>query len=162
MKIKCSHCGELFVPSQAQKQTLRFSVARHYCSHRCKCANQEKSQAAVPAPSTKPKDPPLDIHVLIGTIRRECLDHMIVFGQAHLRRVLGKFAAYYNESRIHRSLDKDTPFHRAIERVGPSHPSLSLAAFITDIAESDFRHAQQKKVGVVSMATTSCRKLSSG
>jgi hypothetical protein len=43
---------------------------------------------------------------------------MIVFGQAHLRRVLGKFAAYYNESRIHRSLDKDAPFHRAIERVG--------------------------------------------
>jgi Integrase core domain len=118
MKIKCSHCSELFVPSQAQKQTLHFPVARDYCSHRCKCANQEKSQAAVPAPSTKPKDPPLDIHVLIGTIRRECLDHMIVFGQAHLRRVLGKFAAYYNESRIHRSLDKDTPFHRAIERVG--------------------------------------------
>jgi transposase InsO family protein len=55
---------------------------------------------------------------LIGTIRRECLDHMIVFGQAHLRRILDKFAAYYNESRIHRSLDKDAPFHRAIERVG--------------------------------------------
>jgi len=54
---------------------------------------------------------------LIGTIRRECLDHMIVFGQAHLRRNLGKFAAYY-KSRIHRSLDKDAPFHRAIERVG--------------------------------------------
>jgi transposase InsO family protein len=55
---------------------------------------------------------------LIGTIRRECLDHMIVFGQAHLCRILGKFAAYYNESRIHRSLDEDAPFHRAIERVG--------------------------------------------
>src|SRR6266516_4362746 len=55
---------------------------------------------------------------LIGTIRRECLDHMIVFGQAHLRRILGKYAAYYNDSRIHRSLNKDAPFHRAIERVG--------------------------------------------
>jgi transposase InsO family protein len=55
---------------------------------------------------------------LIGTIRRECLDHMIVFGQAHMRRILGKYAAYYNESRIHRSLDKDAPFHRAIERIG--------------------------------------------
>jgi transposase InsO family protein len=55
---------------------------------------------------------------LIGTIRRECLDHMIVFGQAHLRRILGKYAAYYNGSRIHRSLNKDAPFHRAIERVG--------------------------------------------
>jgi len=55
---------------------------------------------------------------LIGTIRRECLDHVIVFGQAHLRRILGKYAAYYNDSRIHRSLNKDAPFHRAIERVG--------------------------------------------
>jgi transposase InsO family protein len=55
---------------------------------------------------------------LIGTIRRECLDHMIVLGEAHLRRILGKYAAYYNESRIHRSLNKDAPFHRPIERVG--------------------------------------------
>ena len=55
---------------------------------------------------------------LIGTIRRECLDHIIVFGKAHLRRIVGKYAVYYNESRIHRSLDKDAPFHRAIERVG--------------------------------------------
>src|SRR5262249_19017232 len=55
---------------------------------------------------------------LIGTIRRECLDHMIVFGEAHLRRILRKYAAYYNVSRIHRSLNKDAPFHRAIERVG--------------------------------------------
>jgi hypothetical protein len=42
---------------------------------------------------------------------------MIVFGEAHLRRILGKYAAYY-ESRIHRSLNKDDPFYRAIERVG--------------------------------------------
>jgi transposase InsO family protein len=55
---------------------------------------------------------------LIGTIRRECVDHLIVFGEAHLRRVLFKFATYYNECRIHRSLNKDAPFHRAIERLG--------------------------------------------
>jgi transposase InsO family protein len=55
---------------------------------------------------------------LIGTIRRECLDHVIVFGEAHLGRILSRYAAYYNESRIHRSLDKDSPFHRAIERLG--------------------------------------------
>ena len=55
---------------------------------------------------------------LIGTIRRECLDHMIVFGEAHLRCIFGKYAAYYNETRIHRSLDKDSPFHRAIEHLG--------------------------------------------
>ena len=55
---------------------------------------------------------------LIGTIRRECLDQMIVFGEAHLRRVLRKYAACYNEWRIHRSLNEDSPFHRAIERLG--------------------------------------------
>src|SRR5271156_560813 len=55
---------------------------------------------------------------LIGSIRRECLDHMIVFGEAHLLRILRGYAAYYNVSRTHRSLDKDAPFHRAIERLG--------------------------------------------
>jgi len=43
---------------------------------------------------------------------------MIVFGEAHLRRILGRYAAYYNVSRIHRSLNKDAPIHRAIERLG--------------------------------------------
>jgi transposase InsO family protein len=54
---------------------------------------------------------------LIGTIRRECLDHIIVCGETHLRRIVGAYAAYYNESRTHRSLDKDAPFHRAIQRL---------------------------------------------
>jgi hypothetical protein len=43
---------------------------------------------------------------------------MIVFGEAHLCRILGAYAAYYNELRTHRSLNKDTPFHRAIQRIG--------------------------------------------
>ena len=55
---------------------------------------------------------------LIGSIRRECLDHMIVFGEEHLRRILGAYAAYYSQSRTHRSLNKEAPFHRAIERPG--------------------------------------------
>jgi transposase InsO family protein len=55
---------------------------------------------------------------LIGSIRRECLDHMIVFGEAHLRRIVGAYAGYYNEARTHRSLNKDAPFHRAIQRLG--------------------------------------------
>src|SRR6266853_2386471 len=69
---------------------------------------------------TAPRSPWQNPYVerLIGTIRREFLVHMIVFGEAHLRRILGRYAAYYNESRIHRSLDKDAPFHRTIERFG--------------------------------------------
>ena len=41
---------------------------------------------------------------LIGSIRRECVDHVIVFGEAHLRQILMKYAAYYNELRTHRSI----------------------------------------------------------
>ena len=67
-------------------------------------------------PTSRRRSP--HVERLIGTIRRECLDHTIVLGQAQLRRILCKYAAYYNESRIHRSLDKDAPFHRAIERLG--------------------------------------------
>jgi transposase InsO family protein len=55
---------------------------------------------------------------LIGSIRRECVDHIIVLSEAHLRRILTKYAAYYNELRTHRSLNKDAPFHRAIQRLG--------------------------------------------
>ena len=41
---------------------------------------------------------------LIGTIRRECLDHLIVLGEAHLCRILHQYAAYYNGIRTHRAL----------------------------------------------------------
>ena len=58
---------------------------------------------------------------LIGSIRRECLDHFVVLGEAHLHRILGAYAAYYNVSRTHRSLDKDAPFSRAVQRAGSIH-----------------------------------------
>jgi hypothetical protein len=53
-----------------------------------------------------------------GSIRRECLDHIVVFGDAHLRRILANYAGYYNELRTHLSLDKDSPTHRSIQRLG--------------------------------------------
>jgi transposase InsO family protein len=55
---------------------------------------------------------------LIGSIRRECVDHLIVLGEAHLRRVLKSYARYYNEMRTHRSLDKDAPLSRPVQRTG--------------------------------------------
>src|SRR6266851_2858331 len=44
---------------------------------------------------------------LIGTVRRECLDRMLIFGESHLRRVLASYAAYYNQARTHLALQKD-------------------------------------------------------
>jgi transposase InsO family protein len=55
---------------------------------------------------------------LIGSTRRECLDHIVVFGEAHLRRILRSYARYYNEIRTHRSLDKDAPVTRPVQRTG--------------------------------------------
>jgi transposase InsO family protein len=55
---------------------------------------------------------------LIGTIRRECVDHLIVFGEAHLRRILREYAAYYNGSRTHRALNQDAPVHRPVQSIG--------------------------------------------
>jgi transposase InsO family protein len=52
---------------------------------------------------------------VIGTIRRECLDHMIVFNEASLYRHMMSFLAYYHESRTHLSLGKDTPEARPVQ-----------------------------------------------
>ena len=55
---------------------------------------------------------------LIGSIRREYVDHIIVLGERHLRHVLLSYMKYYNEIRTHLSLDKDAPVSRTIVRAG--------------------------------------------
>jgi transposase InsO family protein len=55
---------------------------------------------------------------LIGSLRRECLDHVIVFGERHLRQLLFLYMDYYNKARIHLSLNKDAPVPRATQAIG--------------------------------------------
>jgi len=55
---------------------------------------------------------------LIGTLRRDCLDHVLIFGERHLRRVLTSYSVYYNDTRTHLGLGKDAPLGRAVERSG--------------------------------------------
>jgi len=55
---------------------------------------------------------------LISTLRRECLDQMLIFGEAHLRRILSIYAAYYNQVRTHFALQKDAPLHQTVQRSG--------------------------------------------
>jgi hypothetical protein len=52
---------------------------------------------------------------LIGTLRRECLDHMVVLNETHLRRLLRDYLAYYHGCRTHLSLEKDAPEPRPVE-----------------------------------------------
>jgi transposase InsO family protein len=53
---------------------------------------------------------------LIGSIRRECLDHMIILNAAHLQRILQSYLGYYHHHRPHRSLEHDSPLRRAVEQ----------------------------------------------
>jgi putative transposase len=52
---------------------------------------------------------------LIGSIRRECLDQLIVLGEAQLRRILREYFGYHNEVRLHQSLERNSPVPREVE-----------------------------------------------
>ncbi len=52
------------------------------------------------------------------SIRRECLDHVVVFGERHLRHILLSYMEYYNRARTHLALNKDAPVSRAVQAVG--------------------------------------------
>jgi transposase InsO family protein len=69
---------------------------------------------------TAPRSPWQNGHTerLIGSIRRECLDHVVVFGERHLRHVLLSYMQYYNGVRTHLSLNKDAPVSRAVQAIG--------------------------------------------
>ena len=69
---------------------------------------------------TVPRSPWQNGHVerLIGSIRRESLDHLIVFDEAQLRRVLRNYASYYNQVRTHLSLEKNAPDFRIPQKLG--------------------------------------------
>lgn len=54
----------------------------------------------------------------IGTLRRECLNQIIIFGEPHLRRVLAGYTTYYKQVRTHLTLQKDALSWRAARRVG--------------------------------------------
>jgi transposase InsO family protein len=55
---------------------------------------------------------------LIGSIRRECLNHVLVLGERHLRSILARYFDYYHRARTHLSLDKDAPDVRSVELPG--------------------------------------------
>ena len=55
---------------------------------------------------------------LIGSIRRECIDHIVVLSEVHLRQILQTYAHYYNDIRTYRSLNKDAPLSRPVQRIG--------------------------------------------
>jgi transposase InsO family protein len=75
---------------------------------------------------------------LIGSIRRECLDHVVVLGERHLRRILTAYLAYYHQARTHLSLDKDAPSGRPIVP-----PALGAIVPIPEVGGLHHRYVRQ-------------------
>jgi len=71
----------------------------------------------------------------VGTLRRECLDHMLIFGEQHLRKVLAEFARHYNRHRPHQSLHQRPPQHepgRAIDMTARIERSPAVGGLISE------------------------------
>jgi hypothetical protein len=76
---------------------------------------------------------------VIGTIRRELLDHVIVLNEGHLRRRLHSYLRYYNGSRTHLALEKDAPEPRAVEP--PEHGRVVALPHVGGLHHRYLRHA---------------------
>ena len=79
---------------------------------------------------------------LIGTLRRECLDHVLIFGERHLRRVLTLYALYYNETRTHLGLAKDARYDALSNDAETSSQRLFCPDCIIATPGYDFREGQ--------------------
>jgi putative transposase len=76
---------------------------------------------------------------IIGSIRRDCLDYVIIFNEAHLRHVLSSYFRYYHKSRTHIALDKDCPETRSISP--PAAGKIVTVAQVVGLHHRDERRA---------------------
>src|SRR5215468_2447390 len=79
---------------------------------------------------------------LIGSVRREYLDRVLIFGEVHLRRILSSYAAYYNQVRPHLALGKDAPLRRRVQRSGDIVAVSILSGLHHATSVYDFRKGQ--------------------
>jgi putative transposase len=75
---------------------------------------------------------------LIGSIRRDCLDHVIILSERQLRRILTRYFAYYHHTRTHLALTKDAPYGRAVEP-----PELGKVISIREVGGLHHRYVRQ-------------------
>jgi transposase InsO family protein len=102
---------EAFPWDTAPRYLLRDRDASYGSDFRCRVEAMGITEVV-----TAPRSPWQNAYVerVIGSIRRECLDHVLVINERHLRRVLFSYLDYYHRSRTHLSLDKDCPDVRPV------------------------------------------------
>jgi len=113
MEVGCSLYVESLIPDYApmeRKTEGPTSSTLSSCSHRLNGALDAKTGGS---DRTRTRERAY-VERVIGSIRRECLDHVIVLHETSLRRVLGSYFDYYHRSRTHLSLGKDSPEPRSI------------------------------------------------
>jgi transposase InsO family protein len=79
---------------------------------------------------------------LIGSIRRDCIDHVIILGEAHLRRIMSRYAGYYNQARTHLASERTRRSAVRCSRSAGSSPNPWSPVSITATLESSFQHGQ--------------------
>jgi transposase InsO family protein len=97
----------------------RYLIRDRDCIYGARFRNRAKS-LGIEEVITAPRSPWQNPYVerLIGSIRRECLNHVIIFNERHLRQQLESYGTYYHEVRTHLSLDKQSPVPRSVEPPG--------------------------------------------
>jgi len=80
---------------------------------------------------------------LIGSIRRECLNYIIVLNEGHLRRILAEYVEYYNYSRPHRSLEQDSPISRPVQLLSAGNQIISIPCV------GGLHHRYERRTGFV-------------
>jgi putative transposase len=111
----------------------RDSVYGHAFRHRVKGLGIREVRTAPHSPWQNPF-----ADRLIGSIRRECLDHVLVLSERHLRRILTRYLAYYHRARTHLALDKDAPDGRPIEP-----PALGTIMSIPEVGGLHHRYVRR-------------------
>ncbi len=104
--------GEAFPEDTAPRYLLR-DQDKIYGEEFCNRVSGMEIEEILTAPQSPWQSP--FVERLIGSIRRDCLDHVIVLGERHLKRILTSYFAYYHDSRTHLSLEKDAPEPRPIQ-----------------------------------------------
>ena len=106
---------EAFADGDAPRYLVRDRDASYGDEFRCRVRSLGMNEVITAARS--PWQNAL-VERMIGSIRRECLDHAVVLNQRHLTRLLRKYFVYYHRSRTHLALDKDAPEPRAVMKQG--------------------------------------------
>ncbi len=106
---------------------------------------------------TSPRSPWQNAYAerLIGSIRKECIDHVVVFGEGHLRHLLLTYMSYYNGTRTHLSLNKDAPVSRAAESTNPGRATPPIRPdLVSDRDSATLRAAGARRIDPVRAATS--------